>query len=224
VTFAVETQGLVKTYRRDADVVTAVDHVAFQLAPGEVVALTGASGSGKSTLLNLIAGFDRPDEGRIVIGGFDLTAAPEPALDQLRTRTLGFIFQQFHLVAGLTAAQNVELALYPLKIETTERRRRAVAALGRVGLAGMEDRLPRALSGGQQQRVAVARAFVGEPSVILADEPTAALDARTADALLDQLTTLARSDGTAVLLSTHDQRCMARAGRVLTLENGRLIP
>jgi len=220
---AVLVEGLVKTFRRNAETVTAVDQVGFCVRPGEVVALVGASGSGKSTLLNLIAGYDHPDRGRVSIAGFDVTSAPERELDAVRTRTVGFIFQQFHLVAGLTAVENVELALWTGGLTPAERRRRALAALARVGLEAMAHRQPRQLSGGQQQRVAVARAFVGDPRVILADEPTAALDGATADALLDELVGLARAGGCAVILSTHDARCMARADRTITLENGRMI-
>ncbi|CAN5340492.1 ABC transporter ATP-binding protein [soil metagenome] len=222
MTSAVEAHGLVKTYNRGTESITAVDHVDFTVQPGEVVALAGASGSGKSTLLNLIAGFDKPDRGVITIGGFEVTAASEQAMDAARTRTIGFVFQQFHLVAGLTALENVELALLPAGVPAAERRRRAQEALARLGLEKMGGRRPSQLSGGQQQRVAIARAMVAEPKVILADEPTAALDRETASSLLDQLVALAKEDGAAVLLSTHDPRCMARADRVLTLENGRM--
>jgi putative ABC transport system ATP-binding protein len=219
----IEAQALVKTYRRNAEVVVAVDKVSFSIDAGEVVGLVGASGSGKSSLLNLIAGFDRPDSGQVLFADFNLTSASDKALDSIRTQTIGFIFQQFHLVAGLTALENVELAVLPTHLSRAERRVRSAAALARVGLSGLEGRRPAQLSGGQQQRVAIARAFVGDPKVILADEPTAALDSKTADSLLDELVKLAKADGRAVLLSTHDPRCMDRVDRLITLENGRVV-
>jgi putative ABC transport system ATP-binding protein len=218
---AIEGRGLVKRYTRGAEIVTAVDHFGLTVARGETVALVGASGSGKSTILNLIAGFDRADEGSVQIEGFDVTAASSEALDAMRTRILGFVFQQFHLVSGLTACENVELALTTHKLSPSERTQRSLEALKRVGLAGMETRRPHELSGGQQQRVAIARAIVGGPNVILADEPTAALDAETAQGILDEFGRLS-SAGCAVLFSTHDPRCIARADRTIAIENGRL--
>ena len=219
---AVHAEGLSKTYRRGAEQVVAIDQVSFRIEPGEVVGLVGASGSGKSTLLNLLAGFDLPDAGRVQIGETEVTRLDGKILDAMRTRVLGFVFQHFHLIAGLNARENVELALMPAGLAAGERRRRAEEALARVGLAGLECRRPGQLSGGQQQRVAIARAFAGAPMVVLADEPTAALDAQTASALLDQISELARSGGAAVVLSTHDARCIARCDRIIALENGRL--
>jgi putative ABC transport system ATP-binding protein len=218
---AIEGFGLVKKYVRGTEVVTAVDHVGFSIAAGETVALVGASGSGKSTILNLIAGFDRADDGVVKVAGFEITAASQRMLDMMRTRVLGFVFQQFHLVAGLTASENVELALSVQKIGAAERRHRTIDALERVGLSGMEKCRPHQLSGGQQQRVAIARAIVGGPKVILADEPTAALDAVTAGGILDEFKRLS-ADGCAVLFSTHDSRCIARADRIIAIENGRV--
>ncbi|MEJ0023359.1 MAG: ABC transporter ATP-binding protein [Alphaproteobacteria bacterium] len=210
-----------KRYTRGAETVTAVDHFDLAVMHGETVALVGASGSGKSTILNLIAGFDRADEGCVRIEDFDVTAATPATLDAMRTRLLGFVFQQFHLVSGLTAVENVELALSTHKTTPAERRQRSLEALRRVGLEGLEARRPVQLSGGQQQRVAIARAIVGGPNVILADEPTAALDAETAKGILDEFARLS-SAGCAVLFSTHDSRCIARADRTIAIENGRL--
>jgi putative ABC transport system ATP-binding protein len=218
---AIEGRSLVKRYIRGAEIVTAVDHFDITVAGGETVALVGASGSGKSTILNLIAGFDRADEGSVQVAGFDVSAASPGALDAMRTRILGFVFQQFHLVSGLTAIENVELALSTHKTTPGDRLQRSLEALKRVGLAGMETRRPRQLSGGQQQRVAIARAIVGGPNVILADEPTAALDAEIAQGILDEFARLS-SAGCAVLFSTHDPRCIARADRTIAIENGRL--
>jgi putative ABC transport system ATP-binding protein len=219
---ALQISGLSKSYRRGGEAVVALDKISLQIPAGQIVALTGPSGSGKSTLLNIIAGYDRPNAGQVLVNGFDVTAARDREMDALRTRTVGFIFQQFHLVPGLSAVQNVELSLLALKLPAAQRRRRAMAALQDVGLEEHADRRPALLSGGQQQRVAVARALVAEPSVVLADEPTAALDRKNADSLLDQLSRRARDTGVAALISTHDQRCLERVDRVIRLENGGL--
>jgi putative ABC transport system ATP-binding protein len=209
-----------KTYRRGVDVTTALADASLTLPAGALVALTGPSGGGKSTLLNLIAGFSRPDSGEIRVGDFDVAAASPAQMDTMRTRVVGFVFQQFHLVQTLTALENVALGLSAAGVESRTRRKMARAALLRLGLDAETDRRPAQLSGGQQQRVAIARALVGSPKVVLADEPTAALDARTAATLMDQLTALARDAGVLMLIATHDHRCIERADRVLALENG----
>ncbi len=219
---ALHVTDLSKRYRRDAQAFTALDSVSFSIQPGELVALTGPSGSGKSTLLNIIAGYDQADGGSVVVNGFDVTRAKPAEMDALRTRTVGFIFQQFHLVPGLNALENVELSLLNTGLSKAERRARATEALRRMGLAEHASRRPALLSGGQQQRVAVARALVARPSVVLADEPTAALDRDNAASLMDQLAALARESGMAALVSTHDQRCLDRVDRVIRLENGAL--
>jgi putative ABC transport system ATP-binding protein len=219
---ALHVTDLSKRYQRDAEAFTALDKVSFSIQPGELVALTGPSGSGKSTLLNIIAGYDQADGGSVVVNGFDVTRAKPAEMDALRTRTVGFIFQQFHLVPGLNALENVELALLNTGLSKAERRARAAESLRRVGLAEHSARRPALLSGGQQQRVAVARALAAKPSVVLADEPTAALDRANAESLMDQLAALARESGMAALVSTHDQRCLDRVDRVIRLENGAL--
>ncbi|GAB2857057.1 ABC transporter ATP-binding protein [Pseudoduganella ginsengisoli] len=219
---ALHVQDLSKRYTRGAEAFTALDKVSFTIQPGELVALTGPSGSGKSTLLNIIAGYDQADDGSVVVNGFDVTRAKPADMDVLRTRTVGFIFQQFHLVPGLNALENVELSLLNAGLSKAERRARAAEALRRMGLAEHSARRPALLSGGQQQRVAVARALAAKPSVVLADEPTAALDRANAESLMDQLAALARENGMAALVSTHDQRCLDRVDRVIRLENGAL--
>ncbi|HEX8602214.1 MAG TPA: ABC transporter ATP-binding protein [Pseudoduganella sp.] len=219
---ALHVQDLSKRYRRGAESFTALDKVSFTIKPGELVALTGPSGSGKSTLLNIIAGYDQADAGSVVVNGFDVTRAKPAEMDALRTRTVGFIFQQFHLVPGLNALENVELSLLNTGLPKAQRQARAAEALRRMGLAGHASHRPAMLSGGQQQRVAVARALAATPSVVLADEPTAALDRANADGLMDQLAALARESGMAALVSTHDQRCLDRVDRVIRLENGAL--
>jgi putative ABC transport system ATP-binding protein len=209
-----------KTYRRGVDVTTALADASLTLPAGAIVALTGPSGGGKSTLLSLVAGFSRPDSGEIRVGDFDVTAATPAQMDSMRTRLVGFVFQQFHLVQTLTALENVALGLCAAGVASQVRRKSARDVLLRLGLDAEAERRPAQLSGGQQQRVAIARALVGSPKVVLADEPTAALDARTAATLMDQLAALARDAGVLMLIATHDQRCMERADRVLVLENG----
>lgn len=211
-------EGVTKTYRRGTETVTPLHDFDMSLEAGSVVSLTGPSGSGKSTLLNLLAGFDLPDAGRVMIGDLDLAATKAAELDRLRSSRVGFVFQSFNLVPGLTARENVELALLPGRTPRSERRQRTDAILARLGLEGMETRLPAQLSGGQQQRVGVARALVAEPIVLLADEPTAALDTDTAARMLADLRRLAAERGLAVLMSTHDPRCLDASDRVIALE------
>ncbi len=217
---ALHVQDLSKRYQRGAETFTALDQVSFTIEPGELVGLTGPSGSGKSTLLNIIAGYDQADAGSVVVNGFNVSRAKPTEMDVLRTRTVGFIFQQFHLVPGLNALENVELSLLNTGMNKSQRRARATEMLDRMGLAEHAARRPALLSGGQQQRVAVARALAATPSVVLADEPTAALDRANAESLMDQLATLARESGMAALVSTHDQRCLDRVDRIIRLENG----
>ncbi len=211
-----------KSYRRAQERVTAMARASFSLRFGEVVAITGPSGSGKTSLLNIIAGFDRPDTGSIVIGDFDVTRAGDEQMDLMRTRTIGFIFQQFNLVPGLSAVENVEMALYRTTLERSVRRQLALDELARLGLGSEAFRRPSRLSGGQQQRVAVARAMVGRPALLLADEPTAALDKDAATNLLTLIMELTRKDGAAALISTHDPRCIDKADRVLTIVDGEI--
>jgi putative ABC transport system ATP-binding protein len=211
-----------KSHRRGAEVVEALRDVSISLEAGTFAAVTGPSGSGKSTLLNLVAGFDRVDSGEIRVGDLEISSASETDLDRLRAGHLGFMFQLFHLIPGLTALENVELALVPAGVVPAERRSRARAQLERLGLAEHSARRPAQLSGGQQQRVALARALVGRPKLLLADEPTASLDRATADSALADLKALAAEEGLAILVSTHDSRCLAAADRVITLEDGKI--
>ena len=213
-----------KSHRRGAEVVEALQDVSLSLEAGIFAAITGPSGSGKSTLLNVVAGFDRVDSGQIRVGDLDISDAREADLDRLRSGHLGFVFQLFNLIPGLTALENVELALVPAGVEPAERRRRAKEELERLGLAAEGYRRPAELSGGQQQRVALARALVGKPKLLLADEPTASLDRATADAALGDLRRLAAEEGLAILVSTHDSHCLAAADRVITLEDGKIAP
>lgn len=191
--------------------------------PGEVVAIMGRSGSGKSTLLHILGLLERPSAGAYVLDGRDTTNLTDTEAAALRGATIGFIFQQFHLLERRTALENVaEPLLYASGRAYLQRKTRAEALLARVGLADRIHAMPSALSGGEQQRVAIARALIRQPRLILADEPTGALDARTGELVLEMLFDLVRSSGVTLLLVTHDQAIAQRADRVLTLSQGRL--
>ncbi len=203
-----------------ADGLRALDDVSFRLEPGELALLTGRSGAGKSTLLNLVAAFDLPDAGRIVVDGVPLAELPDPA--RYRREVIGFVFQLHHLIEALTAEENVEIPLLPMGIPAAERRKRARAALVDVGMAERPHHRPGQLSGGERQRVAVARALVNRPRLLLADEPTASLDEQSAEELLELLGGLRASHGGTVLLISHDPMAPRHATRVLKLRDGRL--
>jgi putative ABC transport system ATP-binding protein len=193
------------------------------LAPGELVAVVGRSGSGKSTLLNILGLLDRPSSGACRIDGGNVSTLSDAKTSALRGRFLGFIFQQFHLLDRRTALENVaEPMLYAGAAGLSDRKRRAMDLLGQVGLSERADSMPHMLSGGEQQRVAIARALVRQPRVVLADEPTGALDVSTGRSVLDLLIDLVRSEGVTLVLVTHDREIAGRADRVLELANGRL--
>jgi ABC-type lipoprotein export system ATPase subunit len=201
--------------------VVALEAVSFVVAPGELVLVAGPSGAGKSTLLNLLAGFDRPDSGRIAVAGQPLAQLRDPA--RFRREVLGFVFQLHHLLAGLTAEENVEIPLIPVVRRRPERLARARAALADVGLEQRRTHRPGELSGGERQRVALARALVTRPRLLLADEPTAALDSASGVQVLALLATLCRRDGTTVVLVSHDPQAPRLADRVLHLRDGHLV-
>jgi putative ABC transport system ATP-binding protein len=196
--------------------------VSFDVAPGECVALLGRSGSGKSTLLNLLAGIDKPDTGDVAIMGRSITAMGEPELTLLRRRHIGFIYQFFNLIPTLTVAENLALPLELNDVPAATRRARIGDLLGRVGLDGREGAFPDQLSGGEQQRVAIARAIIHEPALVLADEPTGNLDARTGTVVLQLLAHLFRDEGRTMILVTHSRKVSEIADRVLALDEGRL--
>jgi putative ABC transport system ATP-binding protein len=201
---------------------TVLDGVSFSLAPGERVALLGSSGSGKSTLLNLLAGIDRPAGGEVLIDGQPLAALAEPALTRFRRRHIGFVYQRFHLIPTLTAAENILLPLDLLGVPQQEQAQRLTHWLAAVGLAGRGDTFPDLLSGGEQQRVAIARALIHEPTLVLADEPTGSLDERTGEQVLELLLANSGRGAQTLLLVTHSEAVAARADRVLVLSEGRL--
>jgi len=211
-----------KVYQQNSIAVEALKGVDLEIAEGEFLALVGPSGSGKSTLLNLIGGLDRPTSGRLSVAGEDLGELSRRALAELRLKRIGFVFQEYNLIPVLNALENVEYVMLLQGVPDVERRDRARAILGEVGLAGMEDRRPGELSGGQQQRVAVARAIVAEPALVLADEPTANLDSATGAALMDLMRRLNEERRVTFVFSTHDAMVMERARRLVHLKDGRI--
>ncbi|HSG98904.1 MAG TPA: ABC transporter ATP-binding protein [candidate division Zixibacteria bacterium] len=219
----VRLEGVTKDYGEGDVVVHALRGVDLVMRAGEFAAMAGPSGSGKSTLLNIIGGLDRPTAGSVQVNGLTLNTLSGAALAKLRRERIGFIFQSYNLVPTLTAEENAEYVLLLQGVADAERRERVYAILRDVGLSGLERRFPRELSGGQQQRVAIARAIVSEPSLVLADEPTANVDSVTADALLDLMHSLHHKKGITFLFSTHDPRVMRRAERLLKLRDGRIV-
>jgi putative ABC transport system ATP-binding protein len=215
---AVEVEGVSKSY---AGRVRALRDVSLRLAPGDFAALTGPSGSGKSTLLNLIGSLDRPDQGTIAVDGQRLDGLPEP--HRFRLEVVGFVFQFHHLLPMLTARENVEVPLIAARMPGAERSERAEELLGEVGLAGRAGHLPSELSGGERQRVAVARALANRPRLLLADEPTGALDSAAGARILDLLARLRDAHGMTLLVVSYDPGMADRAARTLHLEDGRLV-
>jgi len=216
----VEVEAVRKVYRRDTQEIPVLAGIDLAVPEGEFVALRGPSGSGKTTLLNLIAGIDRPTSGTVRVAGTDLGQLSENALARWRSRHIGFIFQFYNLIPVLTAAENVELPLLLERLSRRERRERALLALKVVGLADRSQHYPRQLSGGQEQRVAIARAFVSDPKVLVADEPTGDLDARSAGEILDLMETLNREFKKTIVMVTHDPRAADRAHVQRHLEKG----
>jgi putative ABC transport system ATP-binding protein len=216
----VDVRNVRKIYHRDAEEITVLDGMNLQVPPGEFVALMGPSGSGKTTLLNLIAGIDRPTSGSVTVAGTDVSQLSESDLARWRSRSVGFIFQFYNLIPVLTALENVELPLLLTRLGKAERRERALTALRVVGLADRSSHYPRQLSGGQEQRVAIARAIVGDPSVLVADEPTGDLDAKSAEEILALLESLNRDFHKTIVMVTHDPRAAERAHVQRHLDKG----
>lgn len=202
--------------------VHALRGVDLDVEAGEFTAVVGPSGSGKSTLLNIVGGLDQPTEGEVTVDGRDLGGMKSREVVDLRLRRIGFVFQAYNLIPVLTARENVEFIMLLQGHSKQERRRRALELLEAVGLKDFADRRPTQLSGGQQQRVAVARALVSKPAFVLADEPTANLDTESADTLLDIMARMNEDEKVTFLFSTHDDRVVARARRVIKLRDGRV--
>ena len=218
----IDLQNIYKIYPMGTEQVHALDGISLTIDQGEFVAIVGQSGSGKSTCMNIIGCLDVPTSGTYHLGGVDVSTMNDDQQAEIRNKMLGFIFQQYNLIPKLTVQENVELPLLYAGVGAEERRSRALAALERVGLADKYRHLPSQLSGGQQQRVSIARALAGAPSVILADEPTGALDSRTGREVLGFLQKL-NQEGDTVVLITHDNSIALQAKRVVRLQDGRII-
>ena len=218
----IELRDVYKIYQMGDTAVHALDGVTLTVDRGEFVAIVGQSGSGKSTAMNIIGCLDVPTSGTYHLGGVDVSTMDDDQQAEIRNRMLGFIFQQYNLIPKLNVLENVELPLLYAGVPERERRERALSALDRVGLASKYKNRPNQLSGGQQQRVSIARALAGNPSVILADEPTGALDSRTGRDVLNFLQKL-NAEGDTVVLITHDNSIAVRAKRIVRLQDGRII-
>jgi putative ABC transport system ATP-binding protein len=216
-------EGISKSYHLDRTEVRALQQLDLTIREGEFTALAGPSGSGKTTLLNIIGCIDKPDEGRVVVDGEDVSQRSLNSLARLRRERLGYIFQSFNLIPVLNAFENVEYPLLLTSMPSAERRRRVMELLERVGLGPKHRHRPGQLSGGERQRVAIARALVSGPAAVLADEPTANLDSVTSGEILHLMQDLNREKGVVFLFSTHDPRIVAMARRVVRLMDGRVI-
>jgi putative ABC transport system ATP-binding protein len=220
---AVRTEAVWKTFEQEAEQVQAVRGVDLTIDRGEFTALAGPSGSGKTTLLNVIGGLTRTSRGRVFVAGRDITAMTSQELARMRLEHIGFVFQAYNLLPVLSALENAEFPLLLRGVEREERERRVKELFERTGLSGLEDRRPGKLSGGQQQRVAVIRAVVGEPALVLADEPTANLDSAASEALLDVMEELNRERHTTFVFATHDPRVMDHSRRLIRLVDGAVV-
>jgi putative ABC transport system ATP-binding protein len=217
----VEALHLTKTYQVDHRVIPVLEDVSLTIAADEFVVIAGSSGSGKTTLLTLLSGLDHPTGGRIFIDGREITNASESELAPLRNRTIGFVFQSYHLVPSMTARENV---MFPAELgRVPDAGPRADALIDQVGLAARADNLPAQLSGGEKQRIALCRALINRPKLIFADEPTGNLDSENGRIVLDQLIQLKSQNGSSLVLVTHNPDIAAAADRVLTLRDGRLV-
>ena len=219
----ITTRRVTKVYNPDTIPVHALNGVDLDIEEGEFTAIVGPSGSGKTTLLNIIGGLDRPTEGEIIVGGQDISRLSENQLIEFRKNHIGFVFQYFNLIPVLTAKENVEFVLLLQKRPRQEREARSMELLQEVGLADKMHKRPNELSGGQQQRVAVARALAPKPTFVLADEPTASLDSASTTNLLDIMAELNQKEKVTFVFSTHDQRVIDRARRIVTIDDGMVV-
>lgn len=222
-TTVIDAHNISKTYNPQGIPVPAVKNVHLHLGKGEFVALVGPSGSGKTTLLNMIGGLDHPDTGNIIINETDITGLSPSSLVQFRLHNIGFVFQSFNLIPVLTAKENAEFIMLLQKTPKAEREARINKLFREVGLLDKMNVRPAELSGGQQQRVAVVRALASKPQFVLADEPTANLDSASAFNLLDIMAKLNQEEAMTFIFSTHDQRVIERARRVIKLEDGKIV-
>jgi putative ABC transport system ATP-binding protein len=220
---AVRCINLCKTYRQGDQDIKALDHVTLDIEEGGFVCLSAPSGGGKTTLLNAIGGLDLPDSGEVWVAGERMDLLSKGELAERRLHQIGFVFQAYNLIPVLTARENVEFVMQVQGVPAADRAAKSRAILDEVGLKGLEDRRPAEMSGGQQQRVAVARAIVSRPALVLADEPTANLDSKTADELMELFVLLNETHGTTFVIATHDKRVMAYAKRLIKMLDGRIV-
>lgn len=219
----IEIKNLVKIYNDSEVKVNAVNGIDLNFQEGEFTAVVGPSGSGKTTLLNMLGGLDKPTDGEIRVGGVKVDELSSPKLINFRLNNIGFVFQAYNLIPVLTARENVEFIMQLQGLPKKEREERALELLNKVGLGDRADSRPSKLSGGQQQRVAVARALASKPKFVLADEPTANLDSKSTENLLSIMEQLNKEEKITFIFSTHDQRVVNKARRVVTLEDGKVI-
>ncbi|MGB5165192.1 MAG: ABC transporter ATP-binding protein [Woeseiaceae bacterium] len=220
---AVRCIDLCKTYHQGGEDIHALDHLSIDIETGGFVCLSSPSGGGKTTLLNAIGGLDRPDSGEVYIADRRIDNLSKGELAELRLHNIGFVFQAYNLIPVLTARENIEFVMQVQGVPSKDRKPRAMEILEEVGLAGLSDRRPAEMSGGQQQRVAVARAIVSKPALVLADEPTANLDSKTSDELMELFTELNSNHGSTFIIATHDQRVMQYARRLVRMLDGRIV-
>jgi putative ABC transport system ATP-binding protein len=219
---SISCRNLCKTFHQGEEVITGLDQVSIEISEGDFVCLSGPSGSGKTTLLNALGGLDTPDSGEIRVGDYQLETLGKGELADMRLANIGFVFQAYNLIPVLSARENVEFVMQVQGTSAASRRQRVDEVLAEVGLTGMETRLPSELSGGQQQRVAVARAIASHPRLVLADEPTANLDTRSAAQLMDLFVAL-NERGITFVIATHDTRVMGYARRLIKMQDGRIV-
>jgi putative ABC transport system ATP-binding protein len=218
----IEMKNLIKSYKLGGETVHALNNVSLEIQKGEFIAIIGPSGSGKSTLMNMIGCLDRPNKGTYLLEGKEIGRMNDNELAVIRNQKIGFIFQNFNLLTKLTAVENVELPMLYAGVPTKERRERALECLEKVGLKERAGHLPSQLSGGQQQRVAIARALAGQPSILLADEPTGALDSKTSQEIMKIMKEL-NEVGHTIILITHDLRIAQLASRMVSIQDGELL-
>ncbi|MCB1199717.1 MAG: ABC transporter ATP-binding protein [Leptospiraceae bacterium] len=219
----IEVKNLSKFFYQAEYEIKALDNVTINIEKAEFTALVGPSGSGKTTLLNAIGALDKPTSGEITINGTKLSELNKNQISDYRLHHIGFVFQAYNLIPVLTAFENVEYVLQLQKFNKTDRRNKVDSLFKEIGLENLSDRFPRELSGGQQQRVAVARALIAQPDVVLADEPTANLDSENSEKLLSLMEQLCEQKGITFLFSTHDERVMRRAKRLIKLQDGKIV-
>jgi len=220
---AVRCVDLCRTYLQGNQAIKALDHVSIDIEEGGFVCLSAPSGGGKTTLLNAIGGLDMPDSGEVWVADQRIDQMSKGELAELRLSSIGFVFQAYNLIPVLTARENIEFVMQVQGVPAAERRQKSMAILEEVGLQGLEGRRPAEMSGGQQQRVAVARAIVSRPALVLADEPTANLDSKTSDELMELFTELNEHHNTTFVIATHDQRVMRYAKRLVRMLDGRIV-